>query len=240
MCDLLAQSSRNKNLSEAWVVDKDDPNLSYIHFDALRKQDTRIYLNFLREHRKRRERLKDFIDRGWSAKLHVTPALLDSRDFLEYCIQHPNINVWLTHRRNLSDQFLSFVNAGYRQSALKGLRDEGGGFVFTNKTTFPEYDVINWGRADMLGALMNLTPQIVMWRNIYDVYGKYIKVVNYEDHIKPTNLSEFGISSKEVEIYNTRDKHFIPTPKNVTKFKEQNVWNECQEILKHYQHLVEI
>jgi hypothetical protein len=129
------------------------------------------------------------------------------------------------------------VNAGYRQEVIG---DESGGFIFTNKTNVIDFDQINWGRRDLMGTLQNFIFMLIMWRNVYDTYGDSVNLVNYESNIKRLNLDEFDINEQSIRSYFERDRHFVPTPKNVSKFKDQAVWNECVEILKHHQHLVEI
>lgn len=235
LSDLLAHHTNTTYLSEAWKLTPNDINLSFLNFEAMSKQDTRLFAKYLSEHKARRERMKSAT--GWTAKLHIVPALSNGRDFVEYCVNDPNVDVWLTHRSNLHDQFLSLVNAGYRQEVI---RDESGGFIFTNKTKVANFDMINWGRQDIMGTLQNFIYMLIMWRNMFDMYGDQINVVNYERHIKPLDLTSFSIDNISISNYFKRDRHFVPTPKNVSVFREQEVWNECVEILKYHNHLVEV
>lgn len=237
--DILALHSNTISLGEPWTVHPGQPELPRMTYNAMRKSDTGLYVKFLQEHKKRRELLKHMasVGDGWTAKIHVTPALSYSKDFLDYCVESDDINVWLLYRSDIVAQFLSYVNAGYRQMVLK---QEGGGFVHTNKTKIINFDVIDWGSHDIMGTLQNFIYMLVMWRNVFDVYGSRVKLVNYERHIKTLDLAEFNIDNTCIESYFKRDQHLIPTPNNVSSFKQQDMWNEIVLILKHHSHLVEI
>lgn len=239
LSDILSLHSGTRNLSEAWNITKGEPDLSRMNHEAMHSNDTRLFIKYLQEHHKRREIMKGLAktNNGWTAKIHVTPALANSKDFLEYCIDSDNINVWLTHRTNLSDQFLSLINAGYRQTVLK---EDGGGFVHTNLTKISSYDTINWSRAQIFQTLNSFLYQVIMWRNVYDLYKDKITVVNYESDIKTNSFQKFGLTSETIQKYFSMERHFVPTRNNIKKFAVTGVWEECEWVLQQHQHLVNV
>lgn len=239
LSDIMSLDSNTRNLSEAWNINPNEPDLSRINHEAMHRSDTRLFIRYLKEHEKRRNTLKEMsqTDNGWTAKIHVTPALANSKDFLEYCIGSKNVNVWLTHRVNLADQFLSLINAGYRQTVLK---EDGGGFVHTNKTKIATYTSINWSRSQIFNTLNSFLLQIIMWRNVFDLYRNNISVVSYEKVIKPASFDSLGMKEDTMTKYYRMERHFVPTRNNVKKFDVPGVWEECEWVLNKHQHLVEV
>jgi hypothetical protein len=236
--EIISFHTKTKNIREGWIVDRTQPDVSRISHNAFLSSDTNVLLKFLNEHTKRRELLKRLIkSRAWTAKMHVTHSLTNSKTFLEECLENPNVNVWMTHRVNIVNQFLSLINAGYRQAVLKG---EGGDFIFSNHTKVPVYDVIDFPRHQIFNTLITFIYQLVMWRNVYDMYGDRVKLVNYEKHIKPLDLEGFGIGKDVIDGYFMTENHLIPTPITIDKFSIPGIWDDCVEILNQHQHLVEI
>jgi hypothetical protein len=169
--------------------------------------------------------------------------------FIEHCIDN-NINIYMTHRRNITEQFISKINARYRQeiSDLKTKDHTKADFIYTNQDTFATYDEMKVPFSWLHMYVNVFLGQLFMWRTVYDRYRDYIQVVSYEDNIKPLKLSKFGISDEHIRHYNQEQTHLVPTPfnsKNLVVADKlppsiNSAWEQSLYLVAKHQYLVEI
>lgn len=233
--DMIRHKSGNKSICEGWVYEKDQQNITVMYGQARNELNLLKLREYHDEHHKREQHLLSSDE--WIAKLTVFATSAHSMEFVDKCVDDPNTTVWLTHRVNIADQFLSYINAMYRQSALN---EFPGGFAYRADDIITEYDVIDWP-ADKVTLVLVVYLQLVShWRHVYDRYRGRVNLVSYENHVKPMNFTEFGFTPDDVDSYNKLKDHLIPTPHNICKFRNNSIWPFCVNILNKHKYLVEI
>ena len=182
----------------------------------------------------------------WTVKENLEKQTLDT-SFVDYCVDN-GINVYLTHRRDVVAQFISKINARYRLEIAKMGADNESQFIFTNKDNITKYTEMkipfHW-----LHLYLNVfIAQLMLWRVVYERYKHNIKIVSYENEIKPMNFQAIGISNDTVSRYNNEQKHLIPTPMNTDKVIVTDdhpkpivgAWEQSLYYVERHKHLVEI
>lgn len=180
----------------------------------------------------------------WSVKENTEKQLMDF-NFVKYCCDNQDINVYMTHRANVIDQFVSFINARYRAEIAK---HTGSHFIFTKNDAYQSYDEMripfNW-----LHMYVNVfIEQLLMWRTTYDRFKPHIKIVSYETNVRPMNFENIGISKQVVDNYKRETNHLVPTPNNVRNVVVvddhpkpiRGAWEQALFYINHHKHLVEI
>lgn len=175
---------------------------------------------------------------NWVAKLTTVTAATALTPFIDQLLKDGNTTIWLPYRKDIYKQFMSFVNAGYRQNVLM---ERPGGFVYKNSDTkYSRYTEIDTTPQRVCGQLKTMVTLTTHWRHIYDVYKDKVNLVCYEDHIVTNDLTKFGIAKESVSEYNARNDRMIPTPNNSYRFTDNTIWPMCVRVLNRYKHLVEI
>lgn len=205
------------------------------------------HINFWEARLARSEIIKKSLT-PWTAKENIEKLTIDIK-FVEYCCKNPGINVYMTHRANIVEQFISLINARYRESIK--IRQEGDrslGFVYTNTDEYREHNEarINFQFLHLYANVF--LEQLMMWKIIYDKFKPYINVVSYEQQIKPMDFTAIGISKDVVESYNNETKHLIPTPNNARKIVVVDdhpkpmigAWEQALHYVGRFQYLVDI
>lgn len=178
----------------------------------------------------------------WTMKENTEKLTIDF-NFIEYCCRN-NINVYMTHRENIVDQFISKINARYRSEIAKTNSD----FIFTNNDSLKQYDSMNI-KFTWLHMYTNVfIEQLMMWRILYDRFKPYVKIVSYENEIKPMNFSKIGIKDSVVANYKQETQHLVPTPHNTKKVIVMDdhpkpiagAWEQSLHYIERFKYLVEI
>lgn len=181
-------------------------------------------------------------DMPWTIKEN-TEKLTMSYQFIEHCV-NSNANIYMTHRRDIVQQFISNINARYRAEVIKNNKD----FIFTNNDVPPDYNDMHI-KFQWLHMYTNVfIEQLMLWRIIYDRFKPHIKLVSYEDEIKPMNFSNIGIGSDIVEKYKQESQHLVPTPHNSTNVivtddhpkTIKGAWEQSLHYVERFKYLVEI
>ena len=169
------------------------------------------YIGFFKGKQRRIQLLKH-TNEQWTVKENIEKLTIDM-SFIRYCLDS-GVNVYLTHRRDVVSQFISKINARYRAEIVRHNHDSN--FIYTNRCTFTNYNVmkIKFHWLHMYTGIF--VDQLMMWRIIYDNFKMYdgLKVVNYEDEIKPMKLTKCGITDEDVLRYKKETQHLVPTPHN--------------------------
>lgn len=203
------------------------------------------YIGFF-EAKQRRINLLKTTDIQWTVKEMLEKLTLDM-PFIKYCASN-NINVYLTHRQDIVSQFISKVNARYRSEIAE--HNHYSNFIYTNQCKFTDYDEMrikfNW-----LHMYTNIfVEQLMVWRIVYEQLKSYnlLKIVSYENEIKPMNLARCGIDNNILSKYNNERQHLVPTPKNATKVIVQDdntkqivgAWQQALYYVERHKYLVEV
>lgn len=180
----------------------------------------------------------------WTIKENTEKQLMGF-NFVKHCCDSPDINVYMTHRANVVDQFVSFINARYRAEIAKHTSSH---FIFTNNDSYQQYSEMcipfNW-----LHMYVNVfIEQLLMWRTTYDRFKPYVKIVSYENNVRPMNFESIGISKQVVDNYKRETNHLVPTPNNVRNVvvvddhpkPMRGAWEQSLFYINHHKHLVEI
>lgn len=239
LSNLVASATNTHFYSEHWVITQGDRPIQMLYGESVTsyhnpnganlQKISNFYIEALR-------RLNHFDNTdNWTIKMHNFYAGGFARDFIERQIQLGS-NIMLTHRRDIAQQFLSFLNAAYRQSELGQFPN---GFIYTTKSKVVQYNEINFPTSRIAAILDRFILEIMLWRSTYEAFKGRIKIISYENNIMTNNLAEFGISDQQVSDYNNQKDHLIPTPNNVPIYKD-NVWAECVKTLNTFQHVVDI
>lgn len=188
---------------------------------------------------------------NWTAKCNMEKFLINI-DFIDYCVDN-GVNVYITHRRNILDQFISHINTRYR-----GELDQGGptdkGYIFTKQdidtatSATRRYSELIVPFSWLYRYTDIFLNQLLMWRALYERYKDKIIVVSYEDNIKPMDLTKFGITDDFIKKYHTNVNHLKPTPSNCSNIIVQDdhpkpilpAWNQTLFYVKKHQYLVDI
>ena len=93
------------------------------------------HIGFMKAKKKRIEVIKQ-ANISWTAKEQTEKQTMDI-DFIEYCCKNKDINVYMTHRLDIVEQFVSKVNARYRSEVAKS-----GDFIYTNNDSSQAYDAM--------------------------------------------------------------------------------------------------
>lgn len=208
---------------------------------ASRGQD---YIGFFKALAKRLEVLKQASE-SWTAKCIIEKKVLDVT-FVDYCVDN-NMNIFMTHRKDIVGQYISFINARYRQEVSRQ-HSSHGDFIYTNKTDFFKYKhmEVNWFWLHMYTDIF--LEQLILWRMIYDKHKSSIKIISYEDHIKKMDFTTIGITEETVNKYRKESQHLVPTPYNTTNLIVSDdhpapilgAWKQCLYLVNKHKYLVEI
>lgn len=127
-------------------------------------------------------------------------AFLTNVDFVDYCCNSKDINVYMVYRKDIVSQFRSFVNMSGKLKPIYTTADRGlqRSSVVSDNTIAAKLPV--------------LVESLVYWRLLYERFKDKVTLVCYEDVIKPMDFSQVGIEKDVVNNYNMRDNHIIPTP----------------------------
>lgn len=211
------------------------------------------HIGFFRAKSKRIEILKQS-NESWTAKEQLERQTIDF-SFIQYCIDS-GVNVYMTHRKNIIEQFISKVNARYRIQQDKDYRKfpdhrpnvRTSSFIFTNEDNCMKYDTMYVPFDWLHMYTMIFIGQLFMWRVIYDRFKPNIKVVSYEDNIKPLQLEKFGITQHHIQQYQKEKVHLVPTPHNTNKVVITDdlpapilgAWHQALYYVDRHKYLVEI
>ncbi|MDC3266357.1 hypothetical protein OAU13_00360 [bacterium] len=200
LAEILSASSGGINLNEGIVdgCDKLDvfrPSLQqYIIPEIV---DHGQY-NFKRYHAEKQKRI-DFLKsiNNWTIK-ETCLAFFTNMEFVEYCCNNDNVNVYMIYRKDIVAQYRSFVNMSKRKSIYTvNDRDALPGIV-SDQT--------------ILGKTPVFASTLMYWRLLYEMFKSKVTLVCYEEVIRPMDFSSLGIDKSVVDNYNLRDNHIIPTP----------------------------
>lgn len=262
LTDLLSYSQRTVNLGEGlhslvrpYNFNNDQQKQSPL-YDEFSSSLTARYHNvktkafdhvgFFKAKSKRIDILKQSSEQ-WTIKENLEKQTMDF-SFIEYCIDN-GIDVYLTHRRNLTEQFISKINARYRLEIANMRADsQASQFIYTNQDGYVKYDSMripfHW-----LHMYTNIfIGQLFMWRVVYDRFKPNIKVVSYEDNIKPLQLEKFGVTKQHIDDYQKEKVHLVPTPHNTNRVIVTDdlpapilgAWQQALYYVDRHKYLVEI
>lgn len=198
-------------------------------------------IGFFKAKSKRIEILKQS-NENWTLKENLEKQTIDF-PFIQYCINN-RVNVYLTHRSNIIEQFISKINARYRIEQA----DRYGSFIFTNEDKHMKYSTMHISFSWLYMYTQVFIGQLFMWRIIYDRFKSNIKVVSYENNIKPLQLEEFGITKQHIENYQKEKVHLVPTPHNTNEVIITDdlpapilgAWQQALYYVERHKYLVEI
>ena len=204
------------------------------------------HIGFFKAKSKRIEILKQS-NESWTIKENLEKQTIDF-SFIQDCIDS-GVNVYLTHRKNLMEQFISKINARYRLE-ISNLRPntQSSQFIFTNEDSYVRYDTMHIPFSWLNMYTQVFIGQLFMWRVIYDRFKNDIKLVSYEDNIKPLQLEKFGITQQHIQQYQKEKVHLVPTPHNTNKVVITDdlpapilgAWQQALYYVDRHRYLVEI
>lgn len=261
LSDILAYNDRSVNLGEGlhsiarqynYNPEENRQTELYKHFmqssmtAQFHNQKTRgsDHIGFFKAKNARINILKN-TDYQWTVKENLEKLTLDI-NFIDYCIEN-NINVYATHRYDVVSQFLSKINARYRLEIAKLTTNESQ-FIYTNQDSTPHYLEIKIPFTWLHMYVNVFIEQLLMWRVIYERYKNNIKLVSYEDVIRPMDFTSLGISKQTVDNYRKETKHLVPTPYNCERVVVVDdhpkpvvgAWDQALFYIQKHQYLVEV
>lgn len=261
LCDIISYAHDTVNIGEGLISVARDYNFNKPHH-----RDTDLYKFFSQKHIsaeyhnpatrgsdhigffKEKKNRTDYLSNTqtpWTAKENTEKQLIDI-DFIDYCCKNANINVYLTHRANIVEQFISKINARYRSEILK--QSNRNDFIFTNSDPAPMYNEMKVNFHWLYLYTNVFIGQLMMWRLVYDMFKPYITVVSYENSIKPMNFESIGISNEIVTSYKQERQHLVPTPYNTNKVVVLDdhpkpvvgAWDQTLYYVEKFKYLVDI
>lgn len=178
----------------------------------------------------------------WTAKENTEKQTIDL-DFIEYCCKSKDVKVFMTHRSNIIEQYISKINARYRSEVAKS-----GDFIYTNNDLGRPYNAMQI-RFTWLHMYTNIfIEQLTMWRMLYERFKPYVQIVSYENEIKPMKFDNIGISQDVITKYKQERQHLVPTPYNTQKVIVVDdhpkpiigAWEQSLHYVERFKTLVEI
>lgn len=257
--DILSYSTNTLNLGESHSCVRD---YNY-NTDAHKETDlynlfrnTNVVNRFYNEHtrsgdyiglfksRERRTDLLKTVNINWTIKENTDKITMDT-NFVDYWAK-AGANIYMTYRKDLVKQFISFINARYRTEVLN--LPNNAQFIFTNTDQGYRYEDMKIRYSWLLNYVNVFLAQVMMWRITYEKHKDIVKLVCYEDHVKPMNFESFGIKKEVVQQYQNEPKHLVPTPFNtdravvVDDHPEPiiNAWNQSLYLVQKHKYLVEV
>ena len=210
-------------------------------------------IGFFKAKSKRIEILKQS-NESWTAKEQLEKQTIDF-SFIRYCIDN-GVNVYMTHRKNIIEQFISKINARYRIQQDENYRKfpnlrpnvRSSTFIFTNEDSCIKYDTMHVPFSWLNMYTQIFISQLFMWRVVYDRFKNDIKLVSYEDNIKPLQLEKFGITQQHIQQYQKEKVHLVPTPHNTNKVVITDdlpapilgAWQQALYYVDRHRYLVEV
>lgn len=238
LSELLGHTTNSKSYVEHWITSPGQEDISHLYYTARITGDINLLYKFCGEMQKRIEFLNKKND--WVAKLAAIHAGSFCSKFVDRHVHSEDTTVWLTHRANVVDQFLSFLNAAYRQQQLK---EYPGGFSYNKRTeaNISNYEYVDWSDQQVARLVISFLPMLMHWRQIYERYKGRVNIVSYDENIMTNDFTKFGISDDAVKSYYRSSEHptLVPTPYN-RPLSNQKVWSQCVDILRAHEHLIEI
>jgi len=216
------------------------PNLQGRHYGSTGMFGGQI--NFFEEKNKRATMLFNNLDYDWVIKEMVDKHLIDL-NIIRRFIECKHVNIYMTYRRDLKAQFISYINAYYRNKIDKQLN---GGFIFQNNEEYVPYSRIEMDNDSLFNTVNRFLNTIIYWRSCYEVFKEDIILVNYEDHIKPMKLRRFGITERDIREYNNLNGHLVKTPANVEDIyitnddAKQKRWQDVLYLIDRHQEFVNL
>jgi cyclophilin family peptidyl-prolyl cis-trans isomerase len=204
------------------------------------------HIGFFKAKSKRIEILKQS-NESWTIKENLEKQTIDF-SFIQYCIDN-GVNVYMTHRKNIVEQFISKINARYRlEIANLKPNTQSSQFIFTNEDSCIKYDTMHIPFSWLHMYTQVFIGQLFMWRVIYDRFKNDIKLVSYEDNIKPLQLEKFGITQQHIQQYQKEKVHLVPTPHNTNKVVITDdlpapilgAWQQALYYVDRHRYLVEV
>lgn len=201
------------------------------------------YIGLFKARKKRSDVLKETALQ-WTIKEQTHKLTMD-QEFVDYWVKS-GANIYMTYRKNLVNQFTSFINARYRTEIVKF--PESNHFIFTNNSQPIRYNQMFVNYSWLHNYLNVFLAQITLWRVTYEKYKNVAQLVCYEDHVKPMNLEAFGIEKATVELYQNEQQHLVPTPFNTNTLIVNDdhpspvvdAWSQSLYLVNKHQYLVEV
>lgn len=230
--EMLSFSAGGLNLNEGLVDSVFNGPESLYNRELLTNPNLSIFLKSLRRHpgtdmtgspiayhsdKQERINILKNID-NWTIK-EVTDPQFTNIDFIRYCCDLENVNVYMTFRRNIADQFLSYINMVVRGQSM-----------FTNKTKVNSAIMPHLDERLLIGKTRFFMNNLIYWRLIYEMFKTKVTLVCYEDIIKPMNFTSIGIDDSVVKTYNMRDTHIIPTPSTIIDSNDPQIKVALNEV----------
>lgn len=205
------------------------------------------HIGFTKGKQKRINLLKN-TSQQWTVKEQLEKQTIDV-NFIDYCARS-DINIYMTHRRDVVAQFKSKINARYRLEVATHLhgRNHKSQFIFTNQDAFKTYEEMRINFLWLHLYTNVFIEQLMIWRVIYERYKDVVKLVSYEDCIKPMNFESLKINSNIVEQYKKERKHLVPTPFNCERVVVTDdhpkpiigAWQQSLYYVEKHKYLVEV
>lgn len=216
-------------------------NLSDKYYNYNIKTRNVDYMGFFQGKQERINRVKG-LSSPWTIKEQTERQTLDL-DFIDYCCD--NADVYITHRKDITSQYVSFLNAKYKSEILK-YPDPA--FIYTNNDSFVRPNEMKVGFSWLHMYTNVFICQLLAWRSLYDRYKSKAKIVSYEDNIKPMDFQSIGIEPSIIEKYKNEKQHLVPTPYNIRNVKviddieppTLSAWYQCLYYVERHKYLVEI
>jgi hypothetical protein len=226
---LLKEQFNVWNLGEDWKTNSSEIDISNLRSDlpALSREQ-KIRLNYL----------KDNVDKNWILKIWPEYCLLQKNILDE--MKHTDVEIIMTQRKNIEEHFNSWINALYRKDQFEIKEYEFYNLNVNAHSLDDKYDIIDMSERNIITFFNYFCNSLVGWRLTYELFKDRIKLVSYEDEIKPLSLKSLGITNETIDQYHKKEVHLVQTPFNSNNFTQKQTYSQCIEILQNYRYLVEV
>jgi hypothetical protein len=151
-----------------------------------------------------------------------------------------NFELYFTYRRSFEEQLYSYTLAECREKFYNNIAKAGklkmppyAGFLNTKGSTRVEFPPVEYPIQLAMPLIIRLCGIRSLWSSYYRTYGRYGKVLCYEDTIQKNDFSALGITAEQFKEYSDKDSSLRPSNEYVLGKQIKN-WEQIVNIARNY------
>ncbi len=198
------------------------------------------HYNVFSKYNKRVEFVKEVTQKYPIVIKYYPTASLPGIGLVEWAIEN-NFELYFASRRNFKKQLYSLLLAGVKTNFYKKAKRAGkleipeiNGFLNTKGSLNVSFPSVIVPPEQAIEQIVKLTIINNLWKSYVSAYGKYGKVMYYEDTIVKGDYSLLDVSNDLLQAYAKEEISLRPTHRYNVGDQISN-WQEILEITKQYE-----
>lgn len=166
-------------------------------------------------------------------------AALPGVKLIEWAINN-NFELYFTYRENFEQQLYSMILADVKEKFYDKVKKAGkltmhkhAGYLNMKGGRRVVFPPVQYTRSEAIHMTVKLSTIGVLWESYVKQYGKYGKVICYEETIAKNDFSVIGITPEEFSQYQAQDKSLRPSFEYELG-KQLTNWDEVTELASHF------